>query len=342
MPWECVLDVNLNRLTESLKFLEDYIRFEMRDRSLLDRTRTMRKDFLGLKRMLPIVHLVRHRKSELDLGRHPAFDSISRNNDADLIFANFSRAKESARGIEEILRRREKRLSKIIKKIRFQIYDLEKLVIEKRQKKFDPRLYGIIDEKYLNRLPLKDMIRILENNGATMIQLRIKNLSSRFFINYAVKIKKLIHNPELKFIINDRVDIALAIDADGVHLGQDDIPLSCAREILGDKFIIGVSVHNFEQAIKAQNDGADYLGVGAIFPTRTKFDARVCGLNLLRCLHKKIKIPIIGIGGINDKNYQKVFKAGASGIAVASYLFEGDLQRNIKALNLLRFKFRKK
>ncbi|MGQ9664950.1 MAG: thiamine phosphate synthase [bacterium] len=334
MSWECVLDVNLNRLTESLKFLEDYIRFEMRVTFLLDRIRTIRSDFLELKKMLPIAHLIKYRKSEIDLGRQPAFDSISRDNDADLIFANFSRAKESARIIEEILRRRDKRLSKKIKKIRFQIYDLEKSVIEKRQKKFDPRLYVIIDEKYLNKLSLKDMIEILENNGATMIQLRIKNLSSRFFINYATKIKKLIHNPELKFIINDRVDIALGIDADGVHLGQEDIPLNCAREILGDKFIIGASVHNFRQAIEAQHAGADYLGIGAIFPTKTKCDARVCGLNLIRRLHKKIKIPIIGIGGINNKNYQKVIKAGASGIAIASYLFEGDLQRNIRALTL--------
>lgn len=332
MPWESVIDVNLNRLTESLKFLEDYIRFEMKVPVLLSRIRIMRKEFFQFKKMLPIENLISHRKSETDPGRKSAFDNIPRINEQDLIFANFSRAKESARIIEEILRQRNKKLMRNIKKIRFQIYDLEKLVIETRQKKFNPQLYAIIDEKYLNRLPLKKMINILEHNGATMLQLRIKNLSDREFYNYAIKIKKLIRSPRLKFIINNRVDIALGINADGVHLGQDDIPVSHARKILGEKFIIGASAHSFKQAIDAQNAGADYLGVGAIFPTMTKYDAKVCGLDLVNQLSKKIEIPIIGIGGINNKNYQKVIRAGASGIAVASYLFEGDLQRNLRSL----------
>lgn len=332
MPWECILDVNLNRLTESLKFLEDYIRFEIKDLSILAKIRMMRKEFFQLKKMLPLADLIAHRKSEIDPGRKPAFDSIPRNNDEDLIFANFSRTKESARIIEEILRQKNKKLSKDIKKIRFKIYDLEKLMIEKKQKKFDPKLCVIIDEKYLDKISLKEMIKIFENNGATMIQLRIKNLSSREFYCYAIKIKKLIRSPQLKLIINDRVDIALGVNADGVHLGQDDMPVICAREILGDKFIIGASVHSLKQAFVAQKSRADYLGVGTVFPTKTKCDARICGLDLIRRLSKKVNIPIIGIGGINNKNYQKVIRTGASGIAVASYLFEGNLKKNLRSL----------
>lgn len=332
MSWESVIDVNLNRLTESLKFLEDYIRFETKVPVLLNRIRIIRKEFFQLKKMLPIENLISYRKSEIDPGRKSVFDNIPRTNEMDLIVANFSRAKESARIIEEILRQGNKKLMRYIKKIRFQIYDLEKLVIETRQKKFNPQLYAIIDEKYLNRFPLKKMIDILEHNGATMLQLRIKNFSDREFYNYAIKIKKLIQSPHFKFIINNRVDIALGINADGVHLGQDDIPVSYARKILGEKFIIGASVHSFKQAIAAQNAGADYLGVGAVFPTMTKYDTKVCGLDLVNRLSKKIKIPIIGIGGINNKNYQKVIRAGASGIAVASYLFEGDLQINLRSL----------
>ncbi|MEO0123838.1 MAG: thiamine phosphate synthase [candidate division WOR-3 bacterium] len=332
MQWQCILDVNLNRLTESLKFIEDYIRFIIKDSSILKKIRNLRNELFLLKKSLPISDLVFYRKSEIDLGRKAKFDSLPRKKDIDLILANFSRAKESARIIEEILRHGNKSLSGFVKKIRFQIYDLEKLVLEKNQKRFNPKLYVIIDEKYIDKMPLYEMLQILQNNGATMIQLRIKNLPDKKFYYYGEKIKKLITNPELKFIINNRIDIALAVNADGVHLGQEDLPLRKAREILGEKFIIGVSAHNLKEALKAQDNGADYLGVGAIFPTKTKQNARICGLDLIRKLKSKINIPIIAIGGINDKNYKKVLKAGADGIAIVSYLFEGSLKKNLQSL----------
>lgn len=332
MQWQCILDVNLNRLTESLKFAEDYIRFTIKEVLILEKIRKLRNTFFVLKKSLPIVDLVAYRRSEIDPGRKYQFDSIPRRKDIDLILANFSRAKESARIIEEILRQRNRSLSRIIKKIRFQIYDLEKIVLQKILKRFDPRLYVIIDEKYIDKLPLYEMLNILQNNGTTMIQLRIKNLPDKKFYYYGEKIKKLITNPELKFIINNRLDIALAVNADGVHLGQEDLPLRSTREILGEKFIIGVSTHNLKEALRAQENGADYLGVGAVFPTETKKDARVCGLDLIRKLKNKISIPIIAIGGINNKNHKMVLKAGADGIAIASYLFEGNLKKNLRSL----------
>ncbi len=327
-----MLDVNLNRLTESLKFLEDYVRFEVIDQVALEKIRCLRRDFYQLKKSLPFSDLIAQRRSEVDPGRKSSFDSASRNDDNDLVIANFTRAKEASRTIEEIMRMRKRKLSKVIKRIRFQIYDLEKMLVGKIKKKFDPRLYAIIDEKYLNSNRLGNMIGILEDYGATMIQLRIKRMSDREFYCLAVKARRLIRGSVPKFIINDRADIALAVGADGFHLGQKDMPVGVAREIFGSKFIIGVSARSIKQALGAQRSGADYLGVGAVFRTQTKNDARVCGLDLIRRISRCTNVPIVAIGGINDKNYRQVLKAGASGIAVASYLFEGNLEKNIQKL----------
>ncbi|MGB9720091.1 MAG: thiamine phosphate synthase [bacterium] len=334
MSWEGILDVNFNRLTESLKFLEDYIRFETGDLLILGKIRKVRADFLDIKKAIPIYNLVGYRKSEVDPGRAPAFDTVPRYTDNDLLMANLTRAKESARIVEEIMRKKNRKLSKDIKKIRFEIYDLEKLLIEKKHKKFDPRLCAIIDEKYLCKICLETVIDILQKEGATMLQLRIKTLSDRDFHNYAIRIRKRINNAKFKFIINDRIDIALGVGADGVHLGKDDLPISCARKILGDKFIIGASAHSLKEALSAEKSGADYLGVGAVFPTTTKYDAQVCGLNLIKLISKRVSIPVIGIGGISSKNYRKVLNAGANGIAIASYLFEGNLKKNLHKIFL--------
>jgi len=332
VQWERILDVNLNRLTESLKLIEDYARFAIEDLSILENIRKLRKSFLYIKKTLPIKDFILYRHSETDLGRDPEFDAIPRKSEDDILLANFSRAKESARIIEEILRQKSKELSSSVKSLRFKIYDLEKKITERNKRKFDPRLYVIIDEKYIDKMPLKDMIQILEDNGATMLQLRIKCLPDKIFYTLGEKIRKLVTKPGLKFIVNNRVDIALGVKADGVHLGQEDIPVVKAREILGDGFIIGVSAHNTKEAIRAQKSGADYLGVGAVFPTKTKLDARVCGLEVIREISKRVDIPIIAIGGINNKNYKKVLKAGADGIAIASYLFDGKLKENLCSL----------
>ncbi len=332
MAWETILDVNFNRLTESLKFIEDYARFEIADQLILLKIRKLREDFTQLKKIFPLVNLIAHRQSRIDPGREPGFDSVPRNDVKDLVLANLSRAKESSRTIEEILRLKHGKLGKKMKELRFQIYDVEKLLLQKMERKFDPRLCVIIDEKYLCKSDLEKVINIFEDYGVTMTQLRVKNMSDREFYYYAAKIRRLIHSSSLKFIINDRVDIALAVNADGLHLGQEDMPLSTIRETFGNKLIIGISAHTLKQALTAQKAGADYLGVGAVFPTSTKCDATLCGLDLIRHISKSTRIPVVGIGGINDKNYRKVIKAGASGIAVASYVFEGDIERNLRKL----------
>lgn len=334
MHWQRIFDVNLNRLTESLKFVEDYIRFSIQDKLLLNTTRKIREDFLKIKKGLPLRDLVIFRKSIEDLGRKGTFDRINAQKIDDLLIANFSRIKESLRIGEELLKLENSKMSGEFKELRFRIYDLEKSIITLQRKSFNPQIYVILDEKYLKIMPLKKLLQTLQNSGATMVQLRIKKRDDNEFLKWAKKLRRLLKKPDVKFIINNRIDITLACGADGVHLGQDDIPIKEARKILGDSFIIGASVHNPIEAKRAEEDGADYLGVGAIFETKTKSDAVVCGLKNLKAICENVKIPVVGIGGINDKNYKKVFESGASGIALCSYLFEGDLKKNLRAIRL--------
>ena len=332
MNWERIADVNLNRLNEALKFIEDVIRFSLENKVLLIRIRKIRNEFLKIKKDISLVDIINSRQSSHDLGRAAKFDIQTKKTSEDLIIANLTRAKESARIIEEILKSINLKISNRMKETRFQLYDLEKYIIGCLKKIFNPRINVVIDEKYLSAYRIKNMMDVLENNGVTMIQLRIKTLSDRKFYNYAVRIKKFLKKKEIKFIINNRLDIARASGADGVHLGQDDMPAKMARRILGENYIIGVSAHNIDEANKAEKEGADYIGVGSIFRTKTKSDAHICGLSVLKSICKKITIPVVGIGGITNRNYRDVFRAGAAGIAVSSYLFEGDLLKNISSL----------
>lgn len=327
-----VLDVNLNRLDESLKLIEDITRFHLENRTLLSQIRSIRKNFLALKRLLPMEKIIGARQSSRDLGRKAKFDSINKKNTNAVILSNLWRAKESSRIIEEMLKNLDIRLSRKTKEIRFQVYDLEKNIVSSLRRKFDPSLHAIIDERYVRFSDIRGVTNTLVNNGATMIQLRARELSARSFLRYANRIRHAIKKTNVKFIINNRLDIALACDADGLHVGQKDIPLAHARKIMGDTSIIGASAHNLREAKIAEAQGADYLGVGSIYPTKTKPEARICSLPTLRSICRSIKIPVIGIGGINDKNYRAILRAGASGIAVASFLFEGNLAGRTRSL----------
>ncbi len=331
-----ILDVNLNRLTESLKLTEDIARFSLENKEILKDIRKIRKIFLRVKKQLPVSAIISSRQSRKDPGRHPEFDLQKKRSDKEILYATITRAKESARTIEEILKLEKLAPANLMKEIRFSLYDIEKHIIKLFHKEFNPRIYAILDETYISFRNLKRTIKTLINNGTTMIQLRICSLPDRTFFKYARFIRKNIDKKKVKFIINNRVDIAHASGADGVHLGQDDLPLSKARTIIGDTAIIGVSTHNLKEAINAQKAGADYIGVGAIFKTQTKPSARHTGLNTLREICKKVNIPVVAIGGINAQNYGRILRAGASGAALCSYLFKGNLRNNLHTLTLIR------
>jgi len=193
-----------------------------------------------------------------------------------------------------------------------------------KEKLNDIDLYFITDSRLTGRTVLEDVGSAIRA-GVKIIQYREKDLTTREMIDEAVKISQLCRENDVLFIINDRVDIALAVDADGVHLGNEDMPYEAARIILGNTKIIGLTVHDVGEAIEAERIGADYIGISPIFETTTKPDAGTpAGIDLIKYIKKAVKIPFVAIGGINQDNIKSVLEAGARSIAVISAIVTKD------------------
>lgn len=197
-----------------------------------------------------------------------------------------------------------------------------------RLKKEDLLLYAVTDRTWLNGDTLYNQVEKALKGGATFIQLREKNLSNTEFLEEAKEIKQLCAKYNVPFVINDNVEIAKEIDADGVHVGQDDMEALDVRAVLGKDKIIGVSAHSVEEALLAQEHGADYLGVGAVFHTGTKSDATDLSRETLKAICDAVDIPVIAIGGISADNVLELSGNGLCGIAVISAIFA---QKDIEA-----------
>ena len=190
--------------------------------------------------------------------------------------------------------------------------------------KKDLLLYAVTDRHWLNGRTLYSQVEEALKGGATFIQLREKELDEEHFLEEAKEIKELCRRYQVPFVINDNVEIALAVDADGVHVGQSDMEAGDVRAKLGPDKIIGVSAQTVEQAVMAEQNGADYLGVGAVFPTGSKADALKVSHDTLKAICKAVKIPVIAIGGISKENILELSGSGICGIAVISAIFAKD------------------
>lgn len=182
-------------------------------------------------------------------------------------------------------------------------------------------LYAITDRTWLNGRSLEDVVEQSLMGGVDMVQLREKNLDFNSFLESAIKIKKLTEKYNVPLIINDNIEVCRQSNADGVHIGQGDTPLSKARKILGKDKIIGVTAKTIQQALEAQLNGADYLGVGAMFGSTTKKDAIPLTFQQLADIRKSVTIPIVAIGGINANNIDKFANTNVDGIAVVSAVY---------------------
>ena len=187
--------------------------------------------------------------------------------------------------------------------------------------KKDLLLYAVTDRAWLNGETLYEQVEKAIKGGATFIQLREKKLGEAEFLEEAKEIKKLCDAYKVPFVINDNVEIAVAMDADGVHVGQSDMEAGDVREKLGPDKIIGVSAQTVEQALLAEKRGADYLGVGAVFATGSKDDADDVSHETLKAICEAVKIPVIAIGGISKHNVMELSGSGICGIAVISAIF---------------------
>lgn len=189
------------------------------------------------------------------------------------------------------------------------------------------RLYAVTDRSWLKGQTLYEQVEQALKGGVTLVQLREKGLGEEQFLQEARQVQKLCRRFGVPLIINDSIEVALAVDADGVHLGQDDANAAQARQLLGRDKIIGVSAHNVQEALQAVQDGADYLGSGAVFGSGTKTNVSTLPMQTLREICSAVPIPVVAIGGITEKNLQQLSGSGIAGAAVVSAIFA---QENIE------------
>jgi len=188
----------------------------------------------------------------------------------------------------------------------------------------DPSLYVVLDRAAARGRDLLEILDAALAGGSRLIQLRDKEWPSGRLLPLAERLRARCAAASATFIVNDRVDLAVAAGADGVHLGQDDLPARAARPLLRPGMLLGVSTHSVEQARAAQADGADYVAVGSMFPTQSKAEFQLVGTDLLRKLRAEIRVPLVGIGGITHANVGEVIAAGADGVAVISAVCAAD------------------
>lgn len=206
----------------------------------------------------------------------------------------------------------------------------------------DYSIYLVTDDGCLQGRALLDCVREALEGGVTLVQYRAKTASSAEMYVEALQLKALCDSFNVPLIINDRLDIAMAVGAAGVHLGQDDLPCAAARKLLGEDYIIGVSAHNPAEAKAALESGADYLGCGAVFGTATKADVKKLGTDGLAAICREKGLPVVGIGGVTADNYCEVRAAGADGAAIVSgILAQPDIRATVRAIAKVSREFAK-
>lgn len=346
-----ILDASANRAMEAARVLEDYVRFALDDGRLVAMTKQLRHELASALRELPHPARFASRDTVADVGTAiEGPGEYRRASLADVLGANFSRLQESLRSLEEFGKllpgdaASPSTLARTAEQLRYRSYTLQKAVSlsretvttqvpaqtsalpELRRRLAESRLYVLVDCRE-TQVEFAALVQAILDGGADVIQLRDKRADDRTLLQRAEQLRKLTAGSQTLMIVNDRPDIALLCDADGVHVGQDELPPREVRKLLaagrrGRGMLIGVSTHDIEQAAQAVADGADYIGVGPVFPSSTKqFDA-FPGIDFLKQIAATVALPAFAIGGINPGNLQQVIDTGLRRIAVQSTVTE--------------------
>ena len=315
-----ILDAAENRAREGLRVIEDYTRFVLDDQYLTRLLKTCRHELAIAAARPESLDRLRSRDTESDVGTTIATATEqSRETVPDVVTANTKRVQEALRTLEEFGKVLSPTMGAQIRQIRYSLYTIEKslAVAQRSDRVFADRWLHVLLTERNCRSHLEAMIRQVLAGGASIIQLREKQLSDRELLERGKLVRSITRRHDALFIMNDRPDLAVLVDADGVHVGQDECRVSEARRIVGSDRLVGVSTHTIEQARRAVRDGADYLGVGPVFPSDTKqFDSFV-GLEFVRQAAADIHLPWFAIGGITIDNLQDVVDAGATRVAVS-------------------------
>jgi thiamine-phosphate pyrophosphorylase len=314
-----ILDANLDRAREGLRVIEEWCRFALDDATLVEVCKALRQEIAHWHTS----ELRAARDTPDDVGTdltHP--DEATRSDVQQVLQANLCRIQEALRVLEEYGKLYHPEMGAACKQMRYRIYTLEStlMVYERHQKLKDARLYLVTS-------PSDTLFATVEaalQGGLTLVQYRDKESEDLVRLERAAKLCNLCHQYQALFIVNDRVDLALAVNADGVHLGQQDIPLSLARQLLGSQRIIGRSTKNPEEMQRAIQEGADYIGVGPVYETPTKAGRAAAGLDYVRHAVDHATIPWFAIGGIDLTNLPEVLAAGAKRVAVVRAIMQAE------------------
>lgn len=327
-----IIDANINRASEGLRVLEDLSRFyygrEKVTKSIKLLRHRVRKTYVSDE-------LLRARDSINDIGLGVSKDCKvdNKENIEDLINANFKRVQEALRTVEEVLKvLGNNQESKSFEEMRFLSYAIEK-VYRKRDFFFHSDIYAITGEEFSNGRTTLEVVKELLNAEVKIIQYREKNKDKKTKYEECKEIMDMCQKANAIFIVNDDIDIAAAINAPGVHIGQEDMPIEEVKRLVPNA-IIGVSTHNKEQALKAVKDGADYIGVGPMFKTTSKENVEKSeGLDYLKWVSENIPIDYVAIGGIKEHNIREIKKAGGRTFAMISEVVGvEDIYEKVKSI----------
>jgi thiamine-phosphate pyrophosphorylase len=322
-----ILDASANRAREALRVIEDFCRFVLDDAFLSGEMKRLRHELTEALAGLPPRLMLEARETQRDVGTHITTASEEhRHSLGDVVQANLKRLQEALRSLEEYAKLGNARMGRALEQLRYRTYTLERAIVlgaSARERLADVRLYVLLTGS-LCRTSMDWTIQEAAAGGARMFQLREKKLDDRALLDCAHRVRRWTRQADALFIMNDRPDIARLAEADGVHLGQDDLSVKDARRILGPDALIGVSTHNLDQLRQAIRNGASYVGVGPTFGSGTKAFAALAGLDFVRQAMAGTSLPAFVIGGINQATIGETVAAGARRVAVSQAICQAD------------------
>jgi thiamine-phosphate pyrophosphorylase len=315
-----ILDASANRAREALRILEDYCRFSLDDALLTRQTKELRHGLTEALGVVPPDHLLEGRDTLGDVGTTlTTRQEGHRGSLRDVVAANVKRLQEALRSLEEYGKLRGPDLGRALEALRYRSYTLERALLlgtTARERLVTARLMVLLTGAHCTA-SLDWTVAEAAAGGATVFQLREKSLTDAEFLERARRVRRRTRDAGALFIVNDRPDVARLAEADGVHLGQDDLPVKEARRVVGPGMLIGVSTHNLEQLRRAVLDGASYIGVGPTFPSGTKSFDHFAGLEFVRQAAAETSLPAFAIGGVNADTIAAAASAGAKRVAVS-------------------------
>jgi thiamine-phosphate pyrophosphorylase len=322
-----VVDANFNRAREALRVLEDYCRFVLDDRFLTEQVKGLRHGLADASGRLPPGLLLSARETLRDVGTAvSASGEYERGSPQEVAAVNLKRVQESLRSLEEYGKLFTPELGRQLEALRYTSYTLERAVVRgstARQRLATAKLYVLLTGGQCVA-SLDWTIEQAAAGGASVFQLREKALADQELLERARNVRRWTRTAGVLFIVNDRPDIVRLAEADGVHLGQDDLSVKDARRILGPDPMIGVSTHSLEQVRRAVLDGADYVGIGPTFPSRTKHFDHFPGLEFIRAATAETSLPAFALGGIAPESIAEAVRAGATRVAVGSAVTQSE------------------